>query len=247
MVEKIVIPVLIIFFAAGADGITVTGPDFDAVQQDIGRLDTGDRIAFWAEKFIGAPYDIDPLGAYVRQRVIVFDEYVDCMYLTFRVVELALSTSYRETITNALHLRFKTGGKIDGTGRVLNYEDRFRYGIDMIRSGKWGRVISSSVSKTIPIKGARGIDTVEVIDTASAITSAEKLRNGDIVFFVKDPLKRKVGEIVGHIGIVSVCDKVTFLIHAGGLKNKNGIVTKTALKHYLDTMPFVGIIVTRFD
>jgi len=50
------------------------------------------KIAFWAELFIGTPYDTDPLGEYVRRAVVVADERVDCMYLTFRTAELALPT-----------------------------------------------------------------------------------------------------------------------------------------------------------
>jgi len=32
----------------------------------------------------------------------------------------------------------------------------------------------------------------------------KRLKSGDIVFFVKKPEKRKVGEIIGHIGIIRV-------------------------------------------
>jgi len=32
----------------------------------------------------------------------------------------------------------------------------------------------------------------------------KKLKSGDIVFFVKKPEKREVGEIIGHIGIIRV-------------------------------------------
>ena len=63
-----------------------------------------ERIAFWAEQYIDVPYDTDPWGDYVRKNVIVADERVDCMYLTFRSVELALGriTSYNVCYTKLL-------------------------------------------------------------------------------------------------------------------------------------------------
>lgn len=55
-------------------------------------LTLGERIAYYAERFIGVPYDTDPLGAYVTNKVIVYDHAVDCMYHVFRSVELALAS-----------------------------------------------------------------------------------------------------------------------------------------------------------
>ena len=46
----------------------------------------GEKIAFWAERFVGTPYDEDPQGEYVTKATIVADERVDCMYLTFRTM-----------------------------------------------------------------------------------------------------------------------------------------------------------------
>jgi hypothetical protein len=97
----------------------------------------GERIAFWAEKFIGVPYDTDPLGEYVSKATIVADDRVDCMYLTFRAAELALSHTHEEAIQIALEKRFHSKGILKD-GWVFNYDDRFEYGEDMIESGKWG-------------------------------------------------------------------------------------------------------------
>ena len=73
-------------------------PCFGLTDEEIQKFQTlwkdkpiGERIALWAEKFTGVPYDSDPLGEYVSKATIVADERMDCMYLTFRVVELALS------------------------------------------------------------------------------------------------------------------------------------------------------------
>ncbi len=47
-------------------------------QKEITNKPVGERIALWAERFVGAPYDPDPLGEYVTKEVIVADERVDC-------------------------------------------------------------------------------------------------------------------------------------------------------------------------
>ena len=213
----------------------------------------GEKIAFWAEKFIGVPYDRDPLGEYVSRATIVLDERVDCMYLTFRTVELALSRTPEEAVRVALAKRFHSKGVLK-EGRVVNYDDRFQYGEDMIESGKWGKEITSAVGRVIRIRGTRGKDFVDVLPPDELKRAVESLRKGDLLFFAKAPEKREVDEIIGHIGIVEVAEvqgspgsKEIFLIHASGTKRKGGAVKKVLLKDYLSRMPFVGVKVTRFE
>ena len=207
-------------------------------------------MVFWAEKFLGVPYDRDPRGAYVTRAQIVADDEVDCMYLTFRAVELALSRSAEEAIQVALDKRFHRRGILQD-GKVLNYDDRFQYGEDMIRSGKWGKDITSQVGRTAKIRGSRGTDSYEVLPPHEMARKKERLRSGDILFFFKAPEKRMVEEGVGHIGILKVEEKDSerkiFLIHAGGTKNAGGSVKKVLLADYLTAMPFVGVKVTRFE
>jgi hypothetical protein len=237
--------VLLLMYANMCWGITES--DFREKHAVLSAMAVHDRIAFWAEQFIGTPYDTDPLGEYVRRDIIVADEHVDCMYLTFRTVELAMSENYEDAVEKALNLRFRTQGELDEQGKVRNYEDRFEYGIDMIRSGKWGKDVTAGLGKTVSIRGARGIDRVTMIDKESAAHMLGELRNGDLIFFVKDPAKRKVGEIIGHIGIASVSGGGVFLIHAGGIKKRGGMVKKVRLSEYLNEMPFIGIMITRID
>jgi len=207
-------------------------------------------MVFWAEKFLGVPYDRDRRGAYVTRAQIVADDEVDCMYLTFRAVELALSRSAEEAIQVALDKRFHTRGFLRD-GKVLNYDDRFQYGEDMIRSGKWGKDITSQVGRTAKIRGSRGTDSYEVLPPHEMARKKERLRSGDILFFFKAPEKRMVEEGVGHIGILKVeekdSEKKIFLIHAGGTKSAGGSVKKVLLLDYLTAMPFVGVKVTRFE
>ena len=213
----------------------------------------GERIAFWAEKFIGVPYDDDPLGEYVSKATIVADERMDCMYLTFRVVELALSHTPEEAMQIALDKRFHSKGVLKD-GRVTNYEDRFEYGEDMVESGKWGKEVTSEVGRMMKIKGSRGKDFAEILPPDELMRGRSRLKSGDIIFFATRPEKRKVGEIIGHIGVIKVEKtgrnpegREFFLIHASGHKGRGGAVKKVALKGYLSNMPFLGVKITRFQ
>jgi hypothetical protein len=121
----------------------------------------------------------------------------------------------------------------------------------MIESGKWGKEITSRIGQTVRIKGSRGRDFYEILFSIELMRGMGKLKSGDLLFFMKFPEKRMLGEGVGHIGIVRTEEPAgkrgVFLIHAGGLKNKGGAVKKVLLKDYIDKMPFVGVKVTRFD
>ncbi len=213
----------------------------------------GERIAFWAEEFIGVPYDDDPLGEYVSKAAIVTDERMDCMYLTFRVVELALSRTPEEAVQIALDKRFHSKGVLK-EGRVTNYDDRFEYGEDMVESGKWGRDVTSEVGRMMKIKGSRGKDFAEILPADELLMGISRLKSGDILFFATKPEKRKVGEIIGHMGVIKVEktgrgpeDRDVFLIHASGRKGRGGAVKKVLLKGYLSKTDFLGVKITRFQ
>ena len=241
----------LIFFLFSAQAVWAISDE--EIRQNQGELQgkqVGERIAFWAERFIGTPYDEDPEGDYVTRAVIAADEKVDCMYLTFRAAELALGRNPEEAVQIALQKRFHSQGRLQN-GKVLNYEDRFAYGEDMIESGKWGEEITSLLGRTVRIKGSRGRDFYEVLFPVEVLRGMEKLRDGDLLFFYKFPEKRMQGEGVGHMGIVkteeSAGKKEVFMIHASGRKNKGGVVKKVLLPGYVSQMPFIGVKVTRFQ
>lgn len=175
------------------------------------------------------------------------------MYLTFRAVELALSHSPGEAVQIALDKRFHSKGVLK-EGRVTNYDDRFQYGEDMVESGKWGREVTSEVGKMMKIKGSRGKDFAEILSPDGLMRGMSRLKSGDILFFATRPEKRKVGEIIGHMGIVKIektgknpDGKEIFLIHASGTKGRGGAVKKVLLKGYLSKMDFPGVKITRFE
>ncbi len=233
------------------NALSLTDAEVEKLEPFLKELTTGERIALWAEKFVGVPYDEDPKGIYVTQARIVVDEKVDCMYLTFRAVELGLSRTPEEAIRIALDKRFRYRGELCSDGTVANYEDRFQYGEDMVESGKWGREITARMGSTARLQGARGRDFWEILPPQELLSGIGRLKSGDLVFFMTPPEKRKVGEGVGHIGVVKVEDTSTarkvYLIHASGTKLRGGSVRKILLTDYVSKMPFVGVKITRFE
>ncbi|MEW6214836.1 MAG: hypothetical protein AB1478_06475 [Nitrospirota bacterium] len=215
-------------------------------QKELEGRPLGERIAFWAEKFVGTPYDPNPIGEYVTKNVIVADERVDCMYLSFRTLELSLGRTPAEAILIALDKRFIDKGKIV-EGKVINYETRFQYGEDMLDSGKWGKEITEEIGPLIEIKGSRGREKVRIISREAMLFKTSSLRSGDILFFIKSPDKRAADEIVGHMGIVKKEGGILYLIHASGVKNRGGVVKKVLLSDFIKSMAFIGIRVSRFD
>ena len=217
------------------------------------QLPLNKRIAYWAGRFIGTPYDPDPLGLYVRTNRIVADEKVDCMYHTFRSVELAMSDAPREAIEKALDLRFITRGELLD-GLVRNYDARFQYGEDMVFSGKWGKNITADLGAAKKIAGSRGRDEVDILPKDVLVKKAlqDQLRDGDIIYWVKDPKKRVVEEIVAHLSTVRVKAGKPYVIHAAGSKDSatkrgGGQVKEVLLSDYVRDMRFIGAFVTRFE
>lgn len=242
---------LLTFFLAAVPAPAITDAEVAALQKIAQGLPVGERIALFAEAFVGTPYDPDPLGEYVTRKTIVADRRVDCMYHVFRSAELALSNTPEDAVLAALKLRFTGGGRLDPDGTVANYEDRFQYGLDMLRSGKWGRDVTASLGRTVRMEGSRGVPFVDIIPKEAVPEILPRLRSGDIVYFVKPPEKRTVGEVIGHIGIVKVeagpVLSHVFLIHASGSKKKGGAVKKLPLADYAREMPFSGIMAGRFE
>jgi len=232
---------------------SMTADDILLAQAQVARLPLNERIAFWAGRFIGTPYDTDPLGLYVSTNRIVADEKVDCMYLTFRSVELAQSSTPGEAVDRALNLRFITMGKV-ADGLVTNYDQRFQYGEDMVMSAKWGKNITADLGATRQFAGSRGRDAVDILPKNVLATRVlqKKLRDGDIIYWVKDPRKRVVEEIVSHLSIVHIKAGMPYLIHAAGDKDSknrsgSGVVKEVSFADYVRNTRFVGAFITRFE
>lgn len=208
-------------------------------------LTIGEKITQCANKFIGTPYDTNPIGEYVFRNVIIYDEKVDCMYFVFRCTEIALSNKENSPEQVALSQRFHTKGIISN-GVVLNYQDRFAYADDMISSPKWGIDVSNSIGKISQIEGTRGIDYFNFVGKNDV--NLRNFQNGDIIFFIKAKEKRVADEVIGHLGFIEVENGSVYLIHASGLKKfeANGSVKKVLLANFLQKTNFIGVIVKRF-
>ena len=50
---------------------SLANEEIQKLQNHVNTWRIGERIAFWSEQFVGAPYDIDPLGEYVRSEKVV--------------------------------------------------------------------------------------------------------------------------------------------------------------------------------
>lgn len=243
-------PLTFLCLILAVPSFALTDGDIASYQQEISRKPLGERIALWAERFVGIPYDPDPLGEYVTKKVIVADDRVDCMYLSFRTLELALGRTPEESLRIALDKRFMDKGIFED-GVVRNYEDRFQYGEDMIDSSKWGNEITKDIGPLSSIEGSRGRDRIKIVSKKALLEILKKngkfrMKSGDFIFFVKAPEKRTGDEIVGHIGTIKLEDDIPYLIHASGKKNGIGKVKKVLLSDYLSSMPFAGIRVSRF-
>ena len=223
--------------------------------------DIGDRIVKYANGFIGTPYDRIPIGLYVKERKLIIDDEIDCMYLVFRTIPLAIAKGDNEKAKEiACDKMFHDKCILDKDGLVSNYENRFDYSEDMIASGKWGTSIFKN-SEMLKIQGSRMYKEFYYVKSEDFIVNKKlqkKVKNGDILFLFKHPEKRsKAQEAIGHIGILEV-DKKTkdvYFIHASGdkcfndkcFKRRQGKVKKVLLNKYLKDKKdkFAGVDVLR--
>ena len=224
--------------------------------------DIGDRIVKYANGFIGTPYDRIPIGLYVKEKKLIVDNEMDCMYFVFRTISLALAKGDNNKAQEiACDKMFNDKCIFDEKGFVSNYQNRFEYSEDMIASGKWGKSIFNK-NEMSKLKGSRMYKEFSYVKSEDIIGNKKlqkKIKNGDILFLYKHPEKRsKAQEAIGHLGILEV-DKKTkniYFIHASGnkcfkdecFKQRNqGAVKKVLLNEYLQEKKdkFVGIDILR--
>ena len=214
----------------------------------------GNKIAKYANSFVGTPYDRIPIGLYVQSRKLIIDDEIDCMYLVFRSVPLALANGDDEKAFDiACDKMFHDKCKLDKYGLVTNYENRFDYSEDMIYSGKWGKSIyANEEMSTMP--GSRHYQQFYYMKSQDFINSKklqQRVQNGDILFLYKFPEKRsKSQEAIGHLGILEVQNGDIYFIHASGNKRfdlPQGKVVKVKLTDYLKEKKdkWAGIYITR--
>ena len=218
----------------------------------VSNFEVGERIAFWADFFLGTPYDPLPIGNYVQNLSINEEDVFDCMSLTFRVLELTFAKNESSSLDNALYFRFKEMGISNPTNKakVMTYEGRYEYGEDMIFSKKYGKIVNEEIGEPKKIEaGSHMGGLISALSFKEAGGNLNGFRSGDIIFFIKNPQNRMVGETIGHIGFIKREKGKVYLIHAAGAKNKtDGKVTKLLFTDYMESRKntFLGVVVTRF-
>ena len=214
----------------------------------------GNKIVKYANSFIGTPYDRIPIGLYVQSRKLIIDDEIDCMYLVFRSIPLALADGdNKKAFDIACDKMFHDKCKLDKDNLVTNYENRFDYSEDMISSGKWGKSIYDDNEMSV-MAGSRHYKQFHYIKSQDFINSKklkQRVQSGDILFLFKFPEKRsKLQEAIGHLGIVEVQNGEIYFIHASGNKRfdlPQGKVMKVKLTDYLQEKKakWAGIYITR--
>ena len=231
-------------------------------------LPVGERIARWAELFVGRTdnvYCFGPkAGCYVGDSLLVQDYKLDCVSLFYRCSELARSVSPRDAVLLALTTRFAHGQAADVVrpSGAVDYDNpaHLDYSEDFAATGLWGRDVTHDV----------GIDTADALGTNRYPAGTrrfipkgkirfDRLRDGDLLLFVLDEkndkarkLRQDYGLLVGHQAIVRIDKGTVYQIHAAqsdltGVYTGNHVV-KVPLRTYLGRMEkFKGIMVLRID
>ena len=231
-------------------------------------LPVGERVARWARLFASRNdnvYCFGPKpGGYTAESLLVQDYKFDCVSLFYRTTELAQAESPEAAIDRGFYTRFKGADMTrwpTSTGAV-SYDDSVHldYSEDMLRTGIWGREVTTEVGVAIP--DAAG--SSRYAPGSYAFIPKEKLRyqnlkSGDLLYFVLDEknekartLREKYGLLVGHQGIVDRDGDTVYLIHAAqsdlpGVYTGNRVV-RVPLRTYFDRVErFKGVMISRLD
>jgi hypothetical protein len=239
----------------------------DSMMVQLEPLPVADRIAAWADYFerrgdVTYLFGLAPEG-YVSAGRLVDDFKTDCVLFFYRATELGRSSNAVEAVQFAYGTRFHgalLADVVSDEGRVdYNSPVHLDYSEDIVRSGIWGREITSTLGT--PVADQAGTEryapgAVSYVPKDSI--DFRRFQNGDLVFFVSDettPSGQKVresGALIGHIGIVRVENGEAQLIHAAskglpGFYEGNSVV-RVPLAVYLERVEnWKGILATRIE
>jgi len=247
----------------------IASKEIDATMRRFSALPLGERVAAWAGWFVdlgkvGYLYGRDP-GGYVTDGRICQDFETDCVLFTYRVTELARSTSAEEAAQFAFGTRFY-GASIESVVRddgTVDYDDPAHLEIseEMIESAIWGRNVTAECGTDLSVASAAGGSTGEIEYVPTASVKWSGLQSGDLVWFVGDGVDPAGGSesesesgsgntVIHHIGLIDRRGGDVDFIHAAikplpGEYEKTGAV-RVPLKTYLERVDrFKGIAVTR--
>lgn len=239
----------------------------DSLMARFQHFEVGERIAAWADHFWrrgDAKYlfGLAPDG-YVSKGRLVDDFRTDCVLFFYRTTELGRSSSAVEAVQFAFGTRFY-GATLEEVVRAdggVDYDSpvHLDYTVDIIRSGIWGQEITELLGSSVADEaGSSRYESGSVRFVPKKTIAWEKLQSGDIVYFVSDETTdsgkklRKIGAIIGHLGIVRIEGGQIYLMHAAskGLEGlyQGGKIEKVALRTYLERVEsFKGIMITRIE
>jgi len=205
-------------------------------------------------------------GGYVAEGQLVSKGEYDCVSFMYLTTERARSNGLRDSISWALRTRF-AGAQPDSVvgpdGRV-NYDrpEHLDYSLDMIRSGIWGRNITSEVGQTLDdTLGTSRYPGGSFAWLPTENLDSSKLQPGDVIWFVLNPddgkaakLRDEYGLVVGHIGMMGNSREGDSLkvYHAASKdlpgEYEGGKVVSVDLEVYLQRVDrYAGIMVTRLE
>ncbi len=205
-------------------------------------------------------------GGYVSEGSLILDEHHDCVSLMYRCTELARARDYRGNLSWALRTRFAgadPNSVVDEDGRVdYDRPEHLDFSLDMIRSGIWGRDISSEVGGTVvDSKGTSRYPPGSFAWVPTDSLVGEKLQSGDIIWFVLNPdhekalkLRQDYGLAIGHIGLMAINPEsgALELYHAASKdlpgQYQGSQVVSVDLATYLERVErYGGVMVSRLE
>lgn len=236
------------------------GPEYDA-------LPMGLKISHWIENrsrnSLGYRFGLAEDG-YAADGRLMTKGFYDCVSFMYRCTELARAGSPRDDLAWALRTRFAGADpasvvRADGS---VDYDlpEHLDFSLDMIRSEIWGRDASEEVG--LPVADGLGTHRYPANSFSWIPTDNldhEKLKEGDIVWFVLNPENKKAralrdeyGLVVGHLGLMVKYEGRILLAHAASSalsgEYEGGNVVHVELATYLERVDrYAGVMVTRLD
>ena len=232
------------------------------------QLPVGERVARWARLFASRNdnvYCFGPKpGGYTAESLLVQDYKHDCVSLFYRTTELAQAGSAEGALRIAFDTRFrgvdmKRWPSLTG---AVSYDDSVHldYSEDMLRTGIWGREVTTEVGTAIPdAAGSSRYAPGSYVFIPKEKLRYANLKSGDLLYFVLDEknekartLREKYGLLVGHQGIVDRDGDTVYLIHAAqsdlpGVYTGNRVV-RVPLRTYFERVErFKGVMISRLD
>jgi hypothetical protein len=226
------------------------------------------RVGRWARRYLAwgeAGYRFGLAdGGYVDAGLLVPGRRQDCISLLYRVTELAQARSARQAVALALQRRFAgaPASRVCRADGRVDYDDpaHLDYSLDMIRSGRWGRDVTGTLTGARPDSlGTARYPAGSFRWVPQARLRPQELAEGDILWLVLDPgheaarrLRQEHGLVIGHVGVVVVEDGQRRLIHAAsrplpGHYDAPGI-RQVPVRDYLARVGrHGGVMVTRFS